>query len=205
MALAGAARRVPLHSQFHIIAVILTIGTLTMRLFLFLDFLPLLAVNGISAVDMPVGTGLDQASQSPEQAEHCGGGLLVDMILHLFQQSGSVFIAMACGCCQPLHAHFQILRHTLSEAVELAKLVFGIGIALFRCQFEHRDGFPNIRFQILLTDSVDRIHTTADGGFMEILLHFRTWLYLRLTQATNYFRLHVRAIVNKVHTGQNRA
>ena len=124
MALAGAARRVPLHSQFHVIAVILTIGTLTVSLLLFLNLLPLFAVNGISAVDMPVGTGLDQASQSPEQAEHCGGGLPVDVILHLFQQSGSIFIAMACRCSQPVRADFQILRHALSETVDFAKLVF---------------------------------------------------------------------------------
>ena len=85
MALDGAVRRVPLHSQFHVIAVILTIGTLTMRLFLFLDFLPLLAVNGISAADMLVGTGLDHTSQAPEQAEYCGGGLSVDVALHFFE------------------------------------------------------------------------------------------------------------------------
>ncbi len=35
-----------------------------MGLFLFLDFLPLLAVDGISAADMLVGAGLDHASQS---------------------------------------------------------------------------------------------------------------------------------------------
>ena len=82
-ALVGAARRVPLHSQFHVIAVILTIGTLTVSLLLFLNLLPLFAVNGISAVDMMIGTGLYHAGQSPEQSEDCGGGLPVDVILHL--------------------------------------------------------------------------------------------------------------------------
>lgn len=74
-----------LHSQFHVIVVILTIGALTVGLFLFLDFLSLLAVNGISATNMLVCAGLDHARQSPEQPEHCGCGLLVDVILHLFQ------------------------------------------------------------------------------------------------------------------------
>ena len=95
--LVGAVRRFPLHSLFHVIVVILTIGTLTVGLFLFLDFLPLFAVDGISAVDMMICAVLDHTSQSPEQAEHCGGGLPVDMILHLFQQSGSIFTAF----CRP--------------------------------------------------------------------------------------------------------
>ena len=69
---------------------------------------------------MLLGTGLDHASESSEQSEDCGGGLPVDVILHLFQKSGSIFIAMAGGCFQPLHACFQILRHSLSEAVDLA-------------------------------------------------------------------------------------
>ena len=117
-----------------------------MGLLLFLDFLPLLAVNGISASDEVVGADLDHASQPTEQSEYCGGGLLVDVVLHFFQQSGSIFVSVAGRCSQPLHAHFQILRNSLSEAVDLAKLVFSIGIALFRCQFEHRDGFLDIRF-----------------------------------------------------------
>ena len=55
-----------------------------MGLLLVLDFLPLLAVNGISASDEVVGAGLDHASESSKQPEHCGGGLPVDVILHLF-------------------------------------------------------------------------------------------------------------------------
>ena len=117
-----------------------------MGLLLFLDFLPLLAVEGISTADMMIGAGLDHTSQSLEQAEDSGGGLPVDVVLHYFQQSGSIFVSMAGGCSQPLHTHFQILRHTLSETVYFAKLVFSIGIALFRFQFEHRDGFLDIRF-----------------------------------------------------------
>ena len=96
-----------------------------MGLLLFLDFLPLLAVDGISETDEIVGAGLDDASQSPEQSEDSGGGLIVDVVLHLFQQSGSIFIAIAGGCFQPLHAHFQILRHPLTKAIDFAKLVFG--------------------------------------------------------------------------------
>ena len=74
-----------------------------MGLLLFLDFLPLLAVDGISAADEVVGAGLDHTSQSPEQSEDSGGGLPVDVVLHLFQQRGSIFIAMAGGCFQPLY------------------------------------------------------------------------------------------------------
>ena len=37
-----------------------------MGLLLFPDFLPLLAVNGISASDEVVGAGLDHTSQSPD-------------------------------------------------------------------------------------------------------------------------------------------
>ena len=124
-----------------------------MGLLLFLDFLPLLPVDGISAADEVVGTVLDHASQSPEQSEYCGCGLMVDVILYLFQQNRGIFISMAGGCFQPLHAHFQILRYSLSEAVDLAKLVFGIRVALLRCQFEHGDSFLNIGFQILFADS----------------------------------------------------
>ena len=98
-----------------------------MGLLLFLNLLPLLAVDGISTADMMIGAGLDHASQSLEQAEDSGGGLPVDVVLHFFQQSGSIFVSMAGGCSQPLHTHFQILRHALSEAIDFAKLILGIG------------------------------------------------------------------------------
>ena len=122
-----------LHSLFLVVVVIATTGTLAKSLLLFLDFLPLLAVDGISAADMLIGTSLNHACQSPEQSEHRRGGLPVDMILHLFQQSGSMFIGMAGGCVLPLHAHFQVLRHAQSKTLDFAKLVLGIGIALLRC------------------------------------------------------------------------
>jgi len=182
----------------------MTAGTLTKSLLLFLDFLPLFPVDGISAADEIVGDGLDHASQSPEQSEHCGCGLQVDMMLYLFKKLGGIFVTLAGGCFQPLHACFQILRYSLSEAVDLAKLVFGIRVALLRCQFEHRDGFLNVGFQILLAYSVDRIYTATDSSFMQKLLDFGIWLHLRLTQAFCCFWVHFRAIVNKVHTGQNR-
>ena len=95
-----------LHGLHFVVVIIVTAGALTEGLLLFFDFLPLLAVNGISAADILISIGLDHASQSTEQSEDSGGGLLVDMILHLFQQSGSIFIAMAGGCSQSLHAHF---------------------------------------------------------------------------------------------------
>ena len=110
----------------------MTTGALTKSLFLFLDLLPLLPVDGISAADEVVGAGLDHTSQSPEQSEDCGGGLPVDMMLYFFKKLGGIFVTMAGGCSQPLHAHFQILRHSLSEAIDFAKLVFGIGVSLLR-------------------------------------------------------------------------
>ena len=73
-----------LHGLLFVIVVIVTTGALTESLFLFLDFLPLLAVNGISTADEVVGTGLDHACQSPEQSEDGGGGLPVDMLLYCF-------------------------------------------------------------------------------------------------------------------------
>ena len=84
----GAVRRHRLHGLPFAIVIFLTAGTLTVSLLLFLDFLPLLPVDGISAADMLIGTGLDHASQSPEQSEDCGGGLRVDVVLHFFQQGG---------------------------------------------------------------------------------------------------------------------
>ena len=153
---------------------------------------------------MLFGAGLDHASQSPEQSEDSGGGLPVEVIFHLLQKLGGIFIAVAGRHSQPLHANFQILRHSLPEAIELAKLVFGIGISLLRCKFEHRDGFLDVCFQILLAYSVDRIHTAADGSFMEKLPDLGIWLHLRRTQAFCRFRVHIRAIVRKVHTGRNR-
>ena len=35
------------------------------------------------------------------------------------------------------------------------------------------------------------IHTASDGGFMEKLLHFGTWLHLRLTEAVHRFWVQV--------------
>ena len=96
-----------------------------MGLLLFLNLLPLLPVNGISASDEVVGAGLDHTSQSPEQTEDSGGGLPVDVVLHFFQQSESIFVSMAGGYSQPIHTHFQILRHALSEAVELVFPLIG--------------------------------------------------------------------------------
>ena len=90
-----------------------------MGLLLFLNLLPLFPVDGISAADEVIGAGLDHSSQSPEQSEDSGGGLPVNMMLYLFQQRGGIFVAMAGGCFQPLHAHFQILRYSLSEAIDL--------------------------------------------------------------------------------------
>ena len=97
-----------------------------MGLLLFLDFLPLLPVDGISAANEVVSAGLEHTNQSTEQSEHCGCGLPVDVALYLFQQRGGIFIAMTGGCLQPRYAHFQILRHTLSEAIDFAKLILGI-------------------------------------------------------------------------------
>ena len=51
-----------LHGLLLAVVVIVTTGALTECLFLFLDFLALFAVNGISAADMLVGTALDLAS-----------------------------------------------------------------------------------------------------------------------------------------------
>ena len=183
----------------------MTAGALTKSMFLFFNLLPLLAVNGISATDKVVRAGLEHACQSPEQSEDGGGGLPVDMLLYLFKKLGGIFVTMAGGCFQPFHAHFQILRHSLSEAIDFAKLVFSIGTALLRCQFEHGDGFLNIGFQILLTHSLHRIYTATDSSFMQKLLDFGIWLHLRLTEAFCSFWVHIRAIVNKVHTGRNRA
>ena len=198
-----AVRRHWLHGLPLAVVVIITTGALTEGLLLFLDFLPLFPVDGISAADMLLGAGLDHASQSSEQSEYRRGGLLVDVVLHLLQQCGGIFIAMAGGCFQPLHAHFPILRYSLSKAIDLAKLVFGIGIALLRCQFEHGNGFLNISFQILLAHSIYRIYTTMNSGFVEELPDFGIWLHLRLTEAFYRFWVHIRAIVNKVHTGRN--
>ena len=64
----------------------MTTGALTKSLLLFFNFLPLLPVDGVSTADEVVGAGLDHASQSTEQSEHCGGGLLVDMMLYLFKE-----------------------------------------------------------------------------------------------------------------------
>ena len=96
-----------------------------MGLLLFLNLLPLLAVDGISTADMMIGAGLDHASQSLEQAEDSGGGLPVDVVLHFFQQSESIFVSMAGGYSQPIHTHFQILRYSLSKAVELVFPLIG--------------------------------------------------------------------------------
>ena len=156
---------------------------MTKSLFLFLDLLPLFPVDGISAADEVVGAGLDHTSQSTEQPEDSGGGLPVDMMLYFFKKLGGIFVTMAGGCFQPLHAYFQALRYSLSETVDLAKLVFCIRIALFRCQFKHGDGFLDVSFQVLLAYSVYRIYTTVNGGIMQKLLDFGIWLHLRLTQA----------------------
>ena len=60
--LLGAVRRYWLHGLPLAVVIFITAGALTESLLLFLDFLPLLAVDGISAADMLVGTGLDHAS-----------------------------------------------------------------------------------------------------------------------------------------------
>ena len=73
---------------------------------------------------------------------------------------------MGGGGSQPLHACFEILGNALPEAIDLSKLIIRIGIALLRSQFKHRDGFLDVRFQILLAYSVDSIHTATNGGFM---------------------------------------
>ena len=91
----GAVRRCWLHGLPFTVVIFITTGTLTVGLLLFLDFLPLLPVDGISAADEVVGTVLDHASQSPEQSEYCGCGLMVDVILYLFQQNRGIFISMA--------------------------------------------------------------------------------------------------------------
>lgn len=91
----GAVRRYCLYGLPLAVVVFVTIGALTMSLFLFLNSLPLLPVNGIASADMLVSAGLDHTSQSPEQSKYSRCGLPVDMILHLFQQHGSIFIAMA--------------------------------------------------------------------------------------------------------------
>ena len=70
----------------------------------------------------------------------------MDMMLYLFKKLGGIFGSVAGGCFQPLHPHFRILRNTLSETVDFAELVFGIGIALLRCQFKHGDGFLDVGF-----------------------------------------------------------
>lgn len=98
-----------LHGLPLVAVIFLTAGALTQSLLLCFDFLPLLPVNGISAADEAVGAGLDHASQSPEQSEYRRGGLLVNVVLHLFQQRGGIFVAVGGRCFQPLHAHFQIL------------------------------------------------------------------------------------------------
>ena len=63
MVLSGGAG---LHALIFVVVIFLTAGALTECLFLFLDFLPLLSVDGISAADMLFGAGLDHPSQSPE-------------------------------------------------------------------------------------------------------------------------------------------
>ena len=60
--LLGAVQRYWLHGLPLAVVIFITAGALTESLLLFLDFLPLLAVDGISAADMLVGTGLDHAS-----------------------------------------------------------------------------------------------------------------------------------------------
>ena len=75
-----------------------------MGLLLFLDLLPLFPVDGVSATDMPVGAGLNHFRQSPEQAEDSGGGLPVDMVLNLFQQSGGLRLP-AVRQIQPVPAY----------------------------------------------------------------------------------------------------
>ena len=57
----GAVRRYWLHGLIFIEVVFMTTGALTKSLLLFLDFLPLLPVDGISAADMMIGAGLDHA------------------------------------------------------------------------------------------------------------------------------------------------
>ena len=56
----------------------------------------------------------------------------MEVILYLFQQGGSVFIAMGGRCFQPYHPCFKILGNALSEAVDFSKLIFRIGIPLLR-------------------------------------------------------------------------
>ena len=121
----GAVRRHWLHALLLVVVVFITTGAVTKGLLLFLDFLPLLPVDGISAADMLIGAVLDHASQTTEQSEDSGGGLLVNVILYLFQQRGSIFVAMTGRGFQPLHTYFQILRHALSEAVELVFPLIG--------------------------------------------------------------------------------
>ena len=60
--LLGAVRRYWLHGLPLTVVVIVTTGTLTVSLFLFLVSLPLLPVDGISAADDIVGAGLDRKS-----------------------------------------------------------------------------------------------------------------------------------------------
>ena len=55
-----------LHGLPRIVVIFMTTGTLTVSLFLFLDFLPLLTVNGIPAADMLVGAVLDHTGKSTE-------------------------------------------------------------------------------------------------------------------------------------------
>ena len=55
-----------LHGLFLVIVVFMPAGALTVSLFLFLDFLPLPAVNRIPTADMLVGAVLDHTSQTSE-------------------------------------------------------------------------------------------------------------------------------------------
>ena len=55
-----------LHGLPLVVVIFMTTGALTVSLFLFLDFLPLLAIDRISAADKVVGAGLEHTSQSTE-------------------------------------------------------------------------------------------------------------------------------------------
>ena len=102
-----------------------------MGLLLFLDFLPLLAVNGISASDEVVGAGLDHASQSPEQSEDSGGTIHVHTPVGRHSGSDTVMmkefltVITSVGAQSRSNADASVESHLAALAAEESRLMSG--------------------------------------------------------------------------------
>ena len=92
------------------------------------------------------------------------------MFFHMLKQTSGVFVSVFYGKAKPFHADFQVSGNTDAEAVDLAQLVFDIGVTLLSGQFQISDGFLRIGFQIQHAHPINRIHISEDGGFVEIRL-----------------------------------